>query len=314
MRSVAVLGFCSLLLTTGLMGGAAVAAPADEGGSERARAKAKTLTIDDITPRRKEKVGTGMPIMLRFNHKIRNKKAVERALVVKSTKSTEGAWFWTTSSRGTSLAIFRPKTEWKPNQKVTVQANLKGVKAGNGVVGRKNGSMSFFVGNSHVLKINSKQYRARAYNNGKLVRSWPVSLGSGGEMKNGVDVLITTSGVHLVMAHSKLERMISPGKKKGDPGYYDEMIPWATRISASGEYIHQNMSDPSCLGRRNCSHGCVRSPGKDAKWFMQWSYRGDKVIITGTKRKLEWNNGWGYFQIPWKKWVAGGALKQPVHT
>lgn len=311
MRGVALLGLGSLVLVTGLAGGAAAAPAADEGAE---RAKARTLSIDDITPRRGEKVGTGMPIMLRFNQKIRNKKAVEQALVVESTKSTEGAWFWTTSTRGTSLAIFRPKTEWKPNQTVTVRAALKGVKAGNKVVGMKNGSMSFRVGDSHVVKINSKKYRAKAYRNGKLVRSWPVSLGSGGERKNGVDVLITTSGVHLVMAHSKLERMISPGKEKGDPGYYDEMIPWATRISASGEYIHQNMSDPSCLGRRNCSHGCVRSPGGDAKWFMKWSYRGDKVIITGTKRKLDWNNGWGYFQIPWKKWVAGGALKESVHT
>lgn len=311
MRGVALLGLCSLMLVTGLTGGAA-AAPVDDPSGERA--KARKLSIDDITPRRGEKVGTGMPIMLRFTQKIRNKKAVEQALVVKSTKSTEGAWYWTTSSQGRSLAIFRPKTEWKPNQKVTVKANLKGVKAGGGVVGLKNGSMSFTVGDSHVVKISSKKHRAKAYRNGRLVRSWPVSLGSGGERKNGVDVLITTSGVHLVMAHSKLERMISPGKEKGDPGYYDEMIPWATRISASGEYIHQNMSDPSCLGRRNCSHGCVRSPGGDAKWFMNWSYRGDKVIITGTTRKLDWNNGWGYFQIPWKKWVAGGALKQPVRT
>ena len=124
MRGVALLGLCSLMLVTGLTGGAA-AAPAD--GPSGERAKARKLSIDDITPRRGEKVGTGMPIMLRFTQKIRNKKAVERALVVKSTKSTEGAWFWTTSSQGTSLAIFRPKTEWKPNQKVTVTANLKGV-------------------------------------------------------------------------------------------------------------------------------------------------------------------------------------------
>ncbi|GAB2868649.1 hypothetical protein GCM10022221_82040 [Actinocorallia aurea] len=311
MRRIALVGVGTVVLAaSSVFGvGAAQAAPEPE------RAAVRKLYVDDVTPKKGEKVGTGMPIMLRFTQPIRNRKKVERALTVTSGKSTLGAWFWTKSASGMPLAIFRPKTAWKPNQTVTVTAALKGLKgAGPGIVGSKNLTHTFRIGDDHVVKIAAKKYRAKAYRNGKLVRSWPVSLGSGGEVVNGTDVLITTSGTHLVMAHSKLERMISPGKEEGDPGYYDEMIPWATRISGSGEYIHQNMDDPSCLGRRNCSHGCVRSPGGDAKWFMNWSYRGDRVIITGTKRKLAWNNGWGYFQMSWKQWVAGGALDTPVQT
>ncbi|MDX6742054.1 L,D-transpeptidase [Actinocorallia sp. A-T 12471] len=311
MRRIAMVGVGSVVLAaSSVFGvGAVQAAPEPE------RAPTRKLFINDVTPRKGEKVGTGMPIMLRFSEKIRNRKKVERALKVTSEKSTVGAWFWTKSAAGLPLAIFRPKTAWKPNQKVTVTAKLKGLKgAGPGLVGSKNLKHTFRIGDDHVVKIVAKTYRAKAYRNGKLVRSWPISMGSGGEVVNGVDVLITTSGTHLVMAHSKLERMISPGKDPDDPGYYDEMIPWATRISGSGEYIHQNMNDPSCLGKRNCSHGCVRSPAKDAKWFMNWSYRGDRVIITGTKRKLAWNNGWGFHQMPWKKWVAGGALGTPVTT
>ena len=52
----------------------------------------------------------------------------------------------------------------------------------------------------------------------------------------------------------------------------------------------------------------------DAQWFFKWSYLGDVVNITGTKRKLIWWNGWGYYQMPWATWVKGGALDQQITT
>lgn len=30
--------------------------------------------------------------------------------------------------------------------------------------------------------------------------------------------------------------------------------------------------------------------------------------ITGTNRSLEWNNGWGFWQMPFKEWRKGSAL------
>ena len=271
------------------------------GAAEAAAAK---VVIEDVTPNRGETVGIGMPIIVWFKAPVKNKKAVESVLQVKSVKPTVGAWFWTTRM-GRQVAIFRARKAWPARQKVIFTAVLPG----------RTTKVTFKIGNAHVIRASAKTHKLVATSNGKVVRRWGVSMGSGGDVwSDGIDHRITTSGVHLVMEHKVQVRMTPPGLKEGDKGWYDELVPWANRITDSGEYIHESVGELYCLGKKNCSHGCIRSPGKDAKWFTHWSYRGDPVIITGTKRKLQWNNGWSYYQMPWKQWVQGGALKKPVPT
>jgi hypothetical protein len=48
--------------------------------------------------------------------------------------------------------------------------------------------------------------------------------------------------------------------------------------------------------------------------FYAISQRGDIVTVTGTGRQLEWDNGWGYWQLPFKQWLRGSALGRPVTT
>ncbi|XRQ10201.1 Ig-like domain-containing protein [Actinomadura welshii] len=283
------------------------------------RATAATR-VNNVVPSENETVGTGMPVFVQFNKTVpeKAKPAIERSIEISSTTPTEGAWRWLSageSFNGLPSVVFRPKRPWKPRQKVSVTVHYAGLKIGDNVFGDRDVTRTFKIGDSKTVSINAKTHRLVAKENGRTVRTWGVSLGSGGDVQpNGVDTLLTTSGVHLTMDRSRLERMRPPGKKKGDPGWYDEKVPWATRISNSGEYIHQNTADPACLGKRNCSHGCVRSPGEDAKWFFNWSHRGDIVTITGTKRNLEWTNGWGYWQLPFSKWAKGSALGKPATT
>lgn len=273
---------------------------------------ANPLRISWMLPGTGSTVGIGMPIILQFNKPVQNKAAVERALVVRSTKPVTGAWFWYSSTQ----LIFRTKngTYWPANQKVTVTAHMAGIKSGSSY-GDTDVSHTYRIGDAHVITASAITHRLTVKDNGKVIRTWGVSMGTGGDVeKDGVDHLLTTSGIHLVMGHSRIEHMVSPGKKKGDPGYYEEDVPWASRISNSGEFIHQSMGDLGCLGRSNCSHGCVRSPEADAKWFFSWSMLGDVVNITGTKRQLIWWNGWGYYQMPWATWVKGGALDRQIRT
>ncbi|MFA1546728.1 L,D-transpeptidase [Actinomadura chokoriensis] len=283
------------------------------------RATAATR-VNNVVPSENETVGTGMPVFVQFTKAVPEnaKPAIERAIEISSTTPTEGAWRWLSageSFNGLPSIVFRPKQPWKPHQRVTVKVHYAGLKIGSDVFGDRDVTRTFKVGDSHTVNINAKTHRLVVKKNGRTVRTWGVSLGAGGDVqRDGVDHLLTTSGVHLTMDHVRLERMRPPGKKKGDPGWYDEKVPWATRISNSGEYIHQNMDDPSCLGNRNCSHGCVRSPASDAQWFFHWSYRGDLVQITGTKRSLQWTNGWGYWQLPFAKWAQGSALGKTVTT
>jgi hypothetical protein len=104
--------------------------------------------------------------------------------------------------------------------------------------------------------------------------------------------------------------MISPGRSKGDPGYYDVMIDHAVRISDSGEYVHAK-DNVWAQGRANVSHGCINARPDQAAWFYANSLRGDPVTITGTTRELDWRNGWGYWQVPWKEWRLFSDVAKP---
>ncbi|TDC95355.1 L,D-transpeptidase [Actinomadura sp. 7K507] len=274
------------------------------------------LEIVDITPTKNEKVGVGMPIQVVFNREVGDKKAVEKAFEVKSTKPATGAWFWMNDT----TAIFRTKNGeyWKPNQKVMFKAKLAGVKSGKRTYGTSDYSRGFRIGDSHITHISTKSKKAVAKENGKKVRSWPISAGKGGRVVNGVDTFLTASGIHMTMGKENPAIMTSewmgvdPKDKKN--GGYKEVIPWAVRISIKGEYVHSMASTVWAQGEQNVSHGCVNSPPKDARWFYKWSYRGDPVIITGSKRKLEWDNGWSYYEMSWSRWVKGSALDRTVTT
>ncbi len=140
------------------------------------------------------------------------------------------------------------------------------------------------------------------YRDGKRIQTMRISAGMGTTRE-----YTTTSGVHLTMERASPVRMISPGRKKGDPGYYDVMIDHAVRISNSGEYVHAK-NNVWAQGVRNVSHGCINARPDQAKWYFDTFQRGDVVEITGTDRDLEWNNGWGFWQMSFKQWQKGSAL------
>ncbi|MFI7618484.1 L,D-transpeptidase [Nonomuraea terrae] len=266
------------------------------------------LRVADITPmgEKVEKVGVGFPIIVTFDRDVqdRHKDDVEALLEVQADKPVEGAWRWVSDRK----VIYRTKTYWKPHQKVLFTARLSELP---GNTGAKDISRRFAVGTSNVSVVDTRKHLMKVYRDGKLARRIPISAGSGGLVRNGVDVYLTTSGVHLTMGKKAVETMTSSWMGVTDPKdplYYKLEIPWAVRISDSGEYVHQSAGDYHFLGRSNQSHGCVRATPAGAKWFYTISQRGDVVKITGTKRKLQWNNGWSYWQLNWTQWKKGSAL------
>lgn len=249
---------------------------------------------------RGKKYGVGMPIILNFDRPVFNKELVEKALVVKAEKPVEGAWRWI----GDRQVVYRTKTYWPAHQKVRVTARMAGVRAAKGVYGLKNLDRTFEIGPARIAKIDLKKHRMAVSIDGRKARTVPISAGNGTTLE-----YTTTSGVHLTMEKGNPVRMIAPGRKKGDPDYYDEMINYAVRISNSGEYLHQSAGQYHCLGKMHCSHGCVRQPPKDALWFYRTVQPGDVVDITGSRRKLEWNNGWSFWQLSWGAWKKGSSLQ-----
>src|SRR5918999_1322581 len=100
----------------------------------------------------------------------------------------------------------------------------------------------------------------------------------------------------------------------GCPDYYRQDVYWTVRISNSGEFVHSAPWSVGSQGHRNVSHGCVNAGPRNAIWFYRFTRRGDVIRVTGTDRELAYDNGWGYWQLPWKRWVKGSAVKRSVRT
>lgn len=267
----------------------------------------KTNAVTMEAPYNKETVGVGMPIIMHFDRKVRDRAAVERGLEVTASRTVEGAWHWF----GDQEVVFRPKAYWPAHTKVSFRAHLSGVRTGGDVYGGKNYALDFKVGDSHVSTAGEDSHKMVVRINGKKARTIPTSMGRGGVRK-----YTTTNGVHLTMDKEDPTVMSSDweGCGPGCPGYYSLTVYKSVRISDSGEYVHSAPWSVGSQGHTNVSHGCINISPSNAKWFYRLAQRGDPVKVTGSNRELEPENGWGYWQLKWKDWVKGSALKRSVTT
>jgi lipoprotein-anchoring transpeptidase ErfK/SrfK len=276
--------------------------------SFRTLAPQQTISVADVTPNDGETVGVGMPITVTFSRPVLNKDQVEKALEVRSTKPARGAWRWVSDQQ----AIFRTSRYWEPHERITVTAHLAGVRAAKDVYGTSDATRTFSVGTANVSVVNVQTHRMVVSRDGKRVRDIGISAGKGGS-----PMFTTTNGVHAVMGKGSPVVMTSEWMgvtDPKDPRYYKLTVFDAVQISSSGEYVHSAPWSVWAQGNSNVSHGCVNASPEFAEWFYGISQRGDIVTVTGTNRELEWNNGYGYWQMPWKQWVQGSALKQPVQV
>ncbi|MFD1939213.1 Ig-like domain-containing protein [Nonomuraea mangrovi] len=267
-------------------------------GRFRTRPAERTFRVLSVSPMPGETVGVGTPIVVTFDTPVRNKAAVERALEVRSTKQVEGAWRWLSDTQ----AVYRTRHYWPARQQVAFTAHLAGVRSAPGVYGTADHALTFAIGREQVSTVDTVRHQMVVRRDGRVVQRMAISAG-----KATTREYTTTSGVHLTMDKGNPVRMVSPGRKKGDPGFYDVLIDHAVRISNSGEYVHAK-NNVWAQGRLNVSHGCVNARPDQAAWFYDTSLRGDPVTVIGTTRELEWHNGWGYWQLPWDRWIMGSAL------
>jgi lipoprotein-anchoring transpeptidase ErfK/SrfK len=118
-------------------------------------------------------------------------------------------------------------------------------------------------------------------------------------------------GTYTVINHENPAIMSSDsyGLPANSPlGYAPEKVPYATKISVDGIYLHELDTTVWAQGHQNVSHGCLNLNQKNAKWFYNTSHVGDvvKVVHSGGP-KLEFWQG-GQWDVPWSQWVAGSAL------
>jgi lipoprotein-anchoring transpeptidase ErfK/SrfK len=254
--------------------------------------------------------GVGTVIVARFDEPITDKVSAERHLQVSSNPRVVGGWYWLDDQ----TAHWRPSKYWAPGTSVTVTADMYGTPLGDGVFGQEDKKVSFRIGDSHVSIADDNTKQVSVYDNGKLVRTMPTSMGMGGTENIGGTTLSfwTPPGVYTVM--DKANPVIMDSSTFGLPINsrlgYRESISYATRISMDGIYLHQLDSTVWAQGKTDTSHGCLNLNGDNARWFFDFSVPGDVVEVRNTggpPLRLEENGDW---TVPWEQWRKGSALSR----
>jgi lipoprotein-anchoring transpeptidase ErfK/SrfK len=252
--------------------------------------------------------GVGMVVVARFDEPIDNKANAERHLVVTTNPPVAGSWNWIDDQ----TAHWRPEKYYAPGTSVAVAANLYGTPLGDGLYGEEDEHVSFKIGDSHVSIADDNTKQVSVFDNGNLVRTMPTSMGMGGTETIGGTTLSfwTPPGVYTVM--DKANPVIMDSSTFGLPINsrlgYRVTIPWATRISMDGIYLHQLNATVWAQGNTDTSHGCLNLNSDNAQWFYNFSVPGDVVEIRNTggpPLKLSQNGDW---TVPWIEWRKGSAL------
>jgi len=242
-------------------------------------------------------VGVGRPLVVSFNHDVRRKADVERALRVRTSKPLAAAsWSWTSDR----TVQYRPKTFWPAYTRVSVAADLRKVHAGPGLWGMRDTDAGFRIGRAFVMRVSNAEHRMVVRKDGETVRRFGVSMGKSG--------FTTRSGTKVIMDIHESYRMRSTTVGITGSEAYDLQVPYAMRITASGEFLHGAPWNPY-VGIANRSHGCTNLTLSAARWVFDRVREGDPIVTRGTGRRMEtWNGLGGVWNVPWTTWVGGSAL------
>jgi lipoprotein-anchoring transpeptidase ErfK/SrfK len=252
--------------------------------------------------------GVGMIVKVHFDEQVDKAKA-QRALQVTTTPDVTGGWYWETDQD----AYWRPEQYYQPGTQVTVKAKVYGVQVGPGLYGQADQSVSFKIGQKRVSVADAKTHQVKVYFDDKLVRTMATSMGQGGTVqgKYGPIYLWTMPGTYTVINHENPATMSSDsyGLPANSPlGYAPEKVPYATKISIDGIYLHELDTTVWAQGHQNVSHGCLNLNYKNAKWYYEHSQVGDvvKVIHSGGPHIQFWQGG--QWDVPWSEWLKHSAL------
>lgn len=163
-----------------------------------------------------------------------------------------------------------------------MDVNVFGLKLGEGLYGQADARATINIGDSHVAVANDTK-QVSVFNNGKLVRTMPTSMGRGGtaDIAGKTFSFWTPPGIYSVLDKGEVVTMDSAtyGLPQNSAYGYKLKIPYATRISTDGIYLHQLDETVWAQGNTNLSHGCLNLSGENAKWYFDFTQPGDVVEV-----------------------------------
>ncbi|MDJ0381819.1 Ig-like domain-containing protein [Streptomyces sp. G-G2] len=246
-------------------------------------------------------VGVAQPISIVFDNPVTNKAAVEKALKVSTSNSTEGSWGWFKDYSGNDRVDWRPREYWKSGTDVKVQMNLNGVDSGGGYF-VKDYNTEFKIGKDRRMKVDLDAKTMTVTTDGEAGTSYPISAGTPGGKK------ASWSGTMVLMAKEGTIRMDSQTVGLGDS--YDKMVDNSMRLTWSGMYVHAAPWNSANFGRANTSSGCVGMSDANATAFYEEAQVGDpfEVMGDGSKGRADIGNGYGEWNLDWTEWQKKSAL------
>ena len=252
-----------------------------------------------IPPPGQKTVGVGQPIVVRFNHPVKDRVAAQKALSVTASPVQTGSWYWLSDTE----AHYRPQTYWTANSTITLKADMFGVDLGSGTFGETDRTETVHVHDAWVAKADGATEQMQIFDNGALVKTMPISLGSPGHPSH--------IGPHVISDKQPSITMDSCtyGVCQGQPGYYREQVDLDERISDDGEFVHSAPWSVGSQGGQNVSHGCVNLSPANAQWFFDHFGIGDVVEITNSGGpQLPLGDTYGDWELTWAQWQKGSAL------
>jgi lipoprotein-anchoring transpeptidase ErfK/SrfK len=253
--------------------------------------------------------GVGTVVVAHFDEPIEDRATAERRLTVTTSPPVAGSWFWVDDQ----TAHWRPEHYYAPHTTVTAEAKVYGIALGKGLFGQEDTKVSFRIGDAHVSIADDKTKRVSVFDNGRLVRTMPTSMGMGGTQQVGDRTLSfwTPPGTYTVLDKGNPVVMDSStfGLPKNSRLGYRETINYATRISTDGIYMHQLDATVWAQGNTDTSHGCLNLNADNAKWFFDFSVPGDVVEIRNTGGPPVQLSQGGDWTLPWDEWRSGSAIR-----
>ncbi|MCW2846847.1 MAG: hypothetical protein JWR90_821 [Marmoricola sp.] len=267
--------------------------------------RTRALSLDEQTypsfvPVEGQTVGVGMPVIVRFDVPVTDKASIEKHLKVVSSPAQTGAFHWISDQE----VHWRPQSFWRPGTNVTVNADIAGVPAGNGIYGQTNRSLKFHVGDSMVSKVDMDTHEMRVVKNGKLIRTIPITTGKEPEHT-------TRSGTKVIIEKFRHKRMNSETvgiDPNSADGYDLDDVEYAMRVTYSGEFVHAAPWSVGSQGNSNVSHGCTGMSTANAEWLYNNTNVGDVVQYVGTSKQMTLTNGFGDWNESFGAYRSGSAL------
>ena len=200
-------------------------------------------------------VGVAKPIYINFARPIADRALAEQAIHISSNPPVPGRFYWTSDTQ----LRWRPQDFWPANTTVNIDAS--GTKS------------SFRTGDSLVATVNNSTHQMEIMRNGKLEKTFPVSMGKKGyETKNGTYYVLERFA-DIVMDSSTYGVPVTSAEG------YKLKVQDAVRIDNSGIFVHSAPWSTGAQGNSNVSHGCINLSPANAQWFYDNFGSGDPVVI-----------------------------------